>query len=162
LDGVASITYLGVLIPIWAVEVGELHLSGFGLLVGYCTAPMIVNMWVQFPLLLCYDFFAHANRLIHFYIFVFNARSIWASYGGLQVHECPNCHNNFTVGARKVQETSQSGERHSLLRGEDYLDPDADAEHYIHASARPSEETMRPEGDEVDGKEGKGKMIIEI
>ena len=79
------------------------------------------------------------------------------------MHECPNCHNNFTVGgAPKVQETSKSGERYSLLRGEDYLDADADAEAYIDASARPSEETMRPEGDETDDVESKGKVIIEV
>jgi hypothetical protein len=44
LDGVASLTYLGVLIPVWAVEVRELEQPGFGLLTGYCTTPMIVNM----------------------------------------------------------------------------------------------------------------------
>jgi hypothetical protein len=44
LDGIASIAYLGILTPIWAVEIEELELPGFGLLAGYCTAPMIVNM----------------------------------------------------------------------------------------------------------------------
>jgi hypothetical protein len=44
LDGLAGVTYLAILIPIWAVEVGELRESGYGLLTGYTTAPMIVNM----------------------------------------------------------------------------------------------------------------------
>jgi hypothetical protein len=44
LDGLAGITYLAILIPIWAVETGELGAPGYGLLAGYTTAPMIVNM----------------------------------------------------------------------------------------------------------------------
>jgi uncharacterized membrane protein YhaH (DUF805 family) len=44
LDLVAAVLYMALLIPIWAVEVGRLHLVGLGLLVGYTTAPMIVNM----------------------------------------------------------------------------------------------------------------------
>jgi hypothetical protein len=103
---------------------------------------------------------AYVDRLIHFYIFAYNARSIWSSYAGPQIHECPNCHNNFTVGAPKIQEITKSGELYSLLRGEDYLDADADAEHYIDTSARPSEETMRPEVEDIE--EGKGKMIVEV
>jgi hypothetical protein len=77
-----------------------------------------------------------------------------------QVHECPNCHNNFTVGAPQIKETSKIGERYSLLRGEDYLDADADAEQYVGESARSSEEQLRPECDTKD--EGKGKSIIDV
>jgi hypothetical protein len=44
LDGLAGITYLAILIPIWAVETGDLASPGYGLLAGYTTAPMIVNM----------------------------------------------------------------------------------------------------------------------
>jgi uncharacterized membrane protein YhaH (DUF805 family) len=44
LDFVAAVFYAALLIPIWAVEVGRLHQVGLGLLVGYTTAPMIVNM----------------------------------------------------------------------------------------------------------------------
>lgn len=43
-DGLAALAYLGVLVLIWAVEIGELKGPGFGLLAGYTTAPMIVNM----------------------------------------------------------------------------------------------------------------------
>jgi hypothetical protein len=44
LDLGTAITYLAILIPIWAVEMQYLHQVGLGLLVGYTTAPMIVNM----------------------------------------------------------------------------------------------------------------------
>lgn len=43
-DGVAGIVYLSILIAIWAVEIGNLERPGFGLLAGYTTAPMIINM----------------------------------------------------------------------------------------------------------------------
>jgi|SRR5690242_4379077 len=44
LDLAAVLTYIGVLIPCWAVEIREFNAPGFGLLIGYVTAPMIVNM----------------------------------------------------------------------------------------------------------------------
>jgi hypothetical protein len=44
LDGLAGITYLAILIPIWVVEIDNLRAPGYGLLAGYTTAPMIVNM----------------------------------------------------------------------------------------------------------------------
>jgi hypothetical protein len=44
LDGLTGITYLSILIPIWAIEIGELGSSGYALLTGYMTASMIVNM----------------------------------------------------------------------------------------------------------------------
>jgi len=44
LDLFAGIWYLAVLIAIWAREIRALHTGGFGLLAGYTTAPMIVNM----------------------------------------------------------------------------------------------------------------------
>jgi hypothetical protein len=44
LDLVAAVTYVAVLIPIWAVEVPRLNQGGVGLLIGYTTAPMIINM----------------------------------------------------------------------------------------------------------------------
>jgi hypothetical protein len=45
LDLAATIVYLGLLIPIWAVEIGALRAPGYGLLAGYTTGPMIVNMY---------------------------------------------------------------------------------------------------------------------
>lgn len=44
LDGFAFVAYLGILIAIWAVGIGEIRHPGLGLLAGYTTAPMIVNM----------------------------------------------------------------------------------------------------------------------
>ena len=44
LDGLVGITYLAILISIWAVEVDDLGTAGYGFLAGYATAPMIVNM----------------------------------------------------------------------------------------------------------------------
>jgi hypothetical protein len=44
LDLAAAVTYVALLIPIWSVEVPRLNQGGVGLLIGYTTAPMIVNM----------------------------------------------------------------------------------------------------------------------
>lgn len=46
LDALAGVTYICILIPTWAVEIGRLAFPGYGLLVGYLTAPMIINMYV--------------------------------------------------------------------------------------------------------------------
>jgi hypothetical protein len=43
-DALAIASYIATLIPIWVVEVGRLHQVGHALLLGYTTAPMIVNM----------------------------------------------------------------------------------------------------------------------
>jgi peptidoglycan/LPS O-acetylase OafA/YrhL len=44
LDLAAAVTYLAILIPIWVVDIGYSSAPGMGLLVGYTTALMIVNM----------------------------------------------------------------------------------------------------------------------
>jgi hypothetical protein len=44
LDLVPALAYIGVLIPCWVVEIEEFNAGGFGLLAGYTTAPMILNM----------------------------------------------------------------------------------------------------------------------
>jgi hypothetical protein len=44
LDLAAATMYVALLIPIWAVEVPYMNRGGLGLLIGYTTAPMIVNM----------------------------------------------------------------------------------------------------------------------
>lgn len=51
LDCFTGVTYLALLLPIWAIEISRLQKPGFGLLVGYLTAPMIVNMSVALLLL---------------------------------------------------------------------------------------------------------------
>ena len=44
LDFSAICFYIAVMIPCWAVEIRKFNSGGFGLLTGYLTAPMIVNM----------------------------------------------------------------------------------------------------------------------
>ena len=44
LDLVATLAYFAVLIPCWVLEIQEYSAGGFGLLTGYTTAGMIVNM----------------------------------------------------------------------------------------------------------------------
>lgn len=44
LDFSAAVTYVALLIPIWTYEVSRMNKGGLGLLIGYTTAPMIVNM----------------------------------------------------------------------------------------------------------------------
>jgi hypothetical protein len=44
IDLAAALMYVALLIPIWAVEVSQMNKGGLGLLIGYTTAPMIVNM----------------------------------------------------------------------------------------------------------------------
>jgi hypothetical protein len=137
-DLVAACTYLGLLIPIWATEVRNLQKSGLGLLAGYTTAPMIVNM------------------IVHFYIFVCNAQFLYTWLMSKREHECPNCHSKFTVAAPQVQQTSKGGEGYSLLRGEDYLDEDAVA----YNDGRTSEEQVGTQS--APDVEDKGKGTIKI
>lgn len=44
LDSVSAATYFAVLVPCWVVEIELFNAGGFGLLAGYTTAPMIINM----------------------------------------------------------------------------------------------------------------------
>ncbi|KAF2828232.1 hypothetical protein CC86DRAFT_381174 [Ophiobolus disseminans] len=138
LDFAAGLWYVAVLIPIWAVEIGILNKSGLGLLAGYTTAPMIVNMFY------------------HIYVFLCNVTFLWSWIFSKAEHECPNCRSKFTVGPPQVQEVSKGGERYSLLRGDDYLDEDTVA----YEDARTSEEQVGVQGD-VDV-EAKGKGTIKI
>ncbi|KAL6703944.1 hypothetical protein ACN47E_008882 [Coniothyrium glycines] len=141
LDGLAVLAYMGVLIPIWAVEIGKLEQPGFGLLAGYTTAPMIVNLCV------------------HLLLFVYNVSLVWKACRATGMHECPNCHSNFMAGAPKMQQTNESrGVTYSLLRGEEYLDGDQDAVVYV--DGRDSEEDVRPEVPNKD--DVKGKAVIDV
>ncbi|CAA9961126.1 hypothetical protein PTMSG1_04510 [Pyrenophora teres f. maculata] len=142
IDGVAFCAYISILIPIWALEVGYLEDASLGMLAGYTTSPMILNM------------------VLHAYIFVYKFGAMQAAFFAPKTHECPNCHNEFVVGKPPIQETSQGGERYSLLRGEEYLDADADAELYVEGAARPSGESVRPEGENKE--EGKGKSFLDV
>lgn len=44
LDVVAAAGYFSTLVPCWALEIREFNAGGFGLLTGYVTAPMILNL----------------------------------------------------------------------------------------------------------------------
>jgi hypothetical protein len=44
LDLFAFASYIAILLPIWIIEIGRLAQPGWGLLAGYLTAPMIINM----------------------------------------------------------------------------------------------------------------------
>ncbi|KAI8932592.1 hypothetical protein NX059_010096 [Plenodomus lindquistii] len=140
LDCFTATFYLAVLIPIWAVEVGRLVQPGYGLLAGYLTAPMIVNM------------------LIHFYIFIYNAQSVWSSLATIRMRQCPHCHGSYIVVDPHIKQAGKGLAGYSLLRGEDYLDADADPVNYT--DARPSEDMIRPEAD-VKG-DAKGKAALDV
>lgn len=101
-------------------------------------------------------------RFIHLFFFIYNIRGFYTSItAGFAVHHCPNCRSEVVIGqTQQSQTTDRAGANYSLLRGEDYLDADADAVPY--ADARDSEEQMRPEADDKAEKESKGKGIIEV
>ena len=99
-----------------------------------------------------------SKRLVHGLMFSI-APSTLAMFGAAQVHRCPNCHSSFTTTESRVQETTQGGEGYSLLRGEEYLDVDADAEHYTDIHTRTSEEQILPESE---SKEKSKKPMIEV
>ncbi|KAH4073965.1 hypothetical protein HBI56_049720 [Parastagonospora nodorum] len=139
LDLVAAVTYVALLIPIWSIEVPRLNQGGVGLLIGYTTAPMIVNMF------------------FHIYAFLWNVKFVCSALLDKTEHECPNCRSRFVAGAPEVQETSKGGERYSLLRGEEYLDEDAVA----YVDARVSEEQVGAKG-AADIEEDKGKGAIKL
>jgi hypothetical protein len=62
-------------------------------------------------------------------------------------------------GTTQVEKTNKGGEGYSLLRGEDYLDADADAVQYT--GVRDSvEEQIHPDCDEKE--QGKSKAIIDV
>ncbi|KAF2028874.1 hypothetical protein EK21DRAFT_101492 [Setomelanomma holmii] len=141
IDFAASLVYVGLLIPIWAVEIRQLRDPGFGLLAGYTTSPMIVNMFV------------------HMYIFARNAQFLWSWLFNEREHECPNCRSRFVATTTpETLQVGKSGERYSLLRGEDYLDEDAAA----YADVRTSEDQVGVKANDEDVENQKGKGAIKI
>ncbi|KAF2845217.1 hypothetical protein T440DRAFT_460717 [Plenodomus tracheiphilus IPT5] len=145
LDCFTGTFYLAILLPIWILEVGRLGAPGYGLLVGYLTAPMIINM--------------HYFRLVHFFIFIYNVQSVWASLASIGIHKCPHCHGNYVVADPQVKQAGKGLAGYSLLRGEDYLDADADAVNYT--DARPSEDMIRPDAEDTK-MEAKGKAVLDV
>ncbi|KAH7406770.1 hypothetical protein DE146DRAFT_404508 [Phaeosphaeria sp. MPI-PUGE-AT-0046c] len=141
-DLAAAISYIAVLLPIWTYEVGHLNQGGVGLLIGYTTAPMIVNM------------------LFHIYIFMRSVpyMNIFKTLFRKTEHECPNCQTRFVADSPQTSETSKESERYSLLRGEQYLDEDA----VPYVDSRPSEECLHVRDGPEDVEEGKGKGAIKL
>jgi hypothetical protein len=139
LDLIAAITYIALLICIWAIEVHQMNQGGLGLLIGYTTAPMIVNMF------------------FHLYSFLWNVKYVCNALFNKVEHECPNCRSRFTVDEPQVQQSSKGGEGYSLLRGEEYLDEDSVA----YVDARASEEQVGAAGT-ADVEEDKGKGAIKL
>lgn len=80
---------------------------------------------------------------------------VWCSLG-YGLHKCPHCNSKSIVATPQVKQTSKGGSGYSLLRGEDYLDADADAE--LYTDGRPSEDIIRPDA----ATESKGKTIEEV
>lgn len=105
-DAAAIVCYLATLIPIWAVEVGRLHQVGHALLLGYATAPMIVNLFAHIAL-------CGINMKATY-------TALKQTLNGTFSNECPHCgHSKATP---QPSTTGPSG--YSLLRGEVYLDDD--------------------------------------
>jgi hypothetical protein len=98
---------------------------------------------------------ANCYRLFHIYAFLYNVKFVCSMLFNRTEHECPNCRSKFLVATPEVQETIKSGERYSLLRGEDYLDEDAVA----YNDARTSEEQVGVTG-AADEENAKGKGAI--
>ncbi|KAH8728110.1 hypothetical protein GQ44DRAFT_769631 [Phaeosphaeriaceae sp. PMI808] len=136
LDVLAAITYLAMLIAVWSVEIARLRGSQGGLLTGYATAPMMLNM------------------VAHGYIFMLNAKSISSWMFSEAEHECPNCRSKFTAAPEVAQTTSKSGEIYSLLRGEDHLDDDA----MPYTDERTSEDQIGVAGNADIGDKGKDRV----
>ncbi|OSS48773.1 hypothetical protein B5807_06913 [Epicoccum nigrum] len=152
LDLGAICFYIAVMIPCWALEIRKFNSGGFGLLTGYLTAPMIINMFI------------HAYFLLKDLDWKTFRRSFAQKP---RCQQCPNCQANFITGASQV--TTSKG--YSLLRGEDYLDVEADPIQYRDSEdflgegaerAERAEQTEQPEQARAAEDNSKGKEMIEV
>ncbi|KAJ8115737.1 hypothetical protein OPT61_g2677 [Boeremia exigua] len=138
LDLVSAVAYFGVLMPCWTVELRQFSAVGFGLLTGYLTAPMILNMFIHIYFtanhLQWKKFFSATTTLLGF-----NQQSA--------CQQCPNCQAQFIPAT--AQTTTNKG--YSLIRGEDYLDVEADpiqyrdSEDFLGEGAERAERAEQPE-----------------
>ncbi|KAF1922488.1 uncharacterized protein M421DRAFT_78121 [Didymella exigua CBS 183.55] len=112
LDLVAATGYFGTMITCWALEIREYNDGWFGLLTGYLTAPMILNMFIHMYFVL---------KLVPwkktFSLFISSKPSC---------QQCPNCRATFI--SDDAPPMTKKG--YSLLRGEEYLDIEADPIQY--------------------------------
>ncbi|KAF2621685.1 hypothetical protein BU25DRAFT_443636 [Macroventuria anomochaeta] len=149
LDLVSALAYIAVLIPCWVLEIREFNAGGFGLLTGYVTAPMILNLFIH-----TYFTLAHIPwKQCFSKVFTFSQKG---SY-----QQCPNCQAAFTSGT--TQTTTKKG--YSLLRGEDYLDVEADPVQYRDSEdflGEGAERAEQPEQAKAAEDSGKGKNMVEV
>ncbi|KAJ4376547.1 hypothetical protein N0V86_006660 [Didymella sp. IMI 355093] len=109
LDLAAICGYIGTMITCWVLEISEYNNGGFGLLTGYLTAPMIVSMSIQI-------------------YFVLKSVPWKKAFSSLNIgskpscQQCPNCQAKFVSGGA----APMTKKGYSLLRGEEYLDVEAD------------------------------------
>ncbi|KAF2828172.1 hypothetical protein CC86DRAFT_369299 [Ophiobolus disseminans] len=145
LDLVSVFAYIAVLIPCWTVEIKEFGEGGFGLLVGYTTAPMILNMFIHIYFIL--------NDVPSAILSAINNQ-------GSACQKCPDCQAKFIPATTET--VTKKG--YSLLRGEEYLDIEADpiqyrdSEDFLGEGAARAEQAQQPE----EGGKGKGKEMTEV
>ncbi|KAF3050078.1 hypothetical protein E8E11_010083 [Didymella keratinophila] len=143
LDLVAIFGYIGTLIPCWALEIREFSAGGFGLLTGYVTTPMILSMFVHIYFVLKTVPWKKA----------FSSLNIWSKPF---CQQCPNCQAKFMSGAAPPM--TKKG--YSLLRGEEYLDVEADpiqyrdSEDFLGEGAERAEQPEQAATAEDSGKSG--------
>lgn len=150
LDIVAVFGYIGTLIPCWALEIQEFGAGGFGLLTGYVTAPMIVSMLVAPSLKAATN--TDVDRFVHIYFVLKTVpwKKAFASLSSCSkrsCQQCPHCQAKFMSGAAPPM--TKKG--YSLLRGEEYLDVEADpiqyrdSEDFLGEGAERAEQPEQPE-----------------
>jgi hypothetical protein len=122
---------------------------------------MIVNMyvitWIYNTLYAHKALVANPNRFVHLYMFLRSSKTVVSWVFNKTEHECPNCHNKFTVRAPQEPETSQRSEGYSLLRGEEYLDGDA----VEYSDLRTSEDQAGGAASGAD-QEPKGNVLVKV
>lgn len=74
------------------------------------------------------------------------------------MHECPHCHSNYIVSDPQVAQIGKDDAKYDLLRGEIYLDSDAEV---VPDTERPSEDILRPDADDQI-RDGKGKAVSDV
>jgi hypothetical protein len=85
---------------------------------------------------------------------------------GSSCQQCPNCQQKFLASASTTQTTTKKG--YSLLRGEDYLDVEADpiqyrdSDDFLGEGAEHAEHAKQPEQTNEPEDSNKGKATIEV
>lgn len=110
---------------------------------------------------------SNASRFIHAYFLLRDVhwRALTKSLGlKPSCQQCPNCQAKFITGTSPI--TNSKG--YSLLRGEEYLDVEADpiqyrdSEDFLGEGAERAEQTDQPEQARAAEDNSKGKEMIEV